>query len=241
MKAIFLKEIKSFFSNAMMYFLMASFLLTNALILWVFKGFSNVIYTGFTSLNNFFNNSILIFAILIPALTMKSFADEQQNGTLEILKTLPITHLQIILGKFWAYALIIFIFIIPTSVFVYTIHELANPIGNIDFGSILTAYLGLILVSFTYIAIGIFSSIITNNNISSFLVALLINAVLYFGFSAIENLTESTTLGWNNFGIPEHFNAMSRGVIGLKDVIYFISLTFLFLGITKIQLDSHAH
>jgi len=239
MKAIFKKEIQTFFSNAIIYLLMASFLLVNALLLWFFKGYSNIFYTGFATLNNFFNNCVLLFAFIIPALTMKSFADEYENGTIEILKTLPLKHLDIVLGKFFAYLLIIFILLFPSLIFVYSVYQLGNPIGNIDLGSVFSAYLGLLFVATSYIAIGIFSSIFTKNNITSFLLALIINVVLYFGFSALENISESTIFGWNTFSIPQHFNAISRGVISIKDLVYFISLTFVFLGFTKLKLDKY--
>lgn len=237
MKAIFYKEIQSFFSNTIFYLLMGAFLMINALLLWVFKGYSNIIYTGFANLNNFFSNSALIFGLLIPALTMKSFVDEYQQGTIEILKTLPIKHLHIVLGKFWAYVIIVFIMLTPSTIFVYSVYSLGNPVGNIDLGSIFSACFGLLFVATAYIAIGIYCSCITKNNITSFILAILINTVLYFGFSALENLTEATTSGWNTFGIPQHFNAMSRGVISFKDVIYFMSLASVFLGLTKFKLD----
>ncbi|MGY5354980.1 ABC transporter permease subunit [Wenyingzhuangia sp. IMCC45467] len=238
MKAIFNKEIQSFFSNAVGYLLVASFLLINGLLLWVFKGYSNIIYSGFANINAFFNNSSWVLAFLIPAITMKSFADEYNNGTLEILKTLPISHSSIILGKFWAYVGIICITLIPSLVFVYSTYQLGNPVGNIDLGSTFASYLGLILLSATYIAIGIFSSIATQNNISAFILSILINMVLYFGFPALENLSETSTYGWNTLGIPEHFNSISRGVIDTTDLVYFISICFAFLAFTKLKLDN---
>lgn len=238
MRAIFTKEIQSFFSNSIGYLLMISFLIINALLLWVFKGYSNIMYTGFANVNAFFNNSSWVFAFLIPAITMKSFADEQNIGTLEILKTLPISHINIVLGKFLAYVIIILLLLIPTFIFVYSVYQLGNPLGNIDLGSTFSSYLGLILLASTYIAIGIFSSILTKSNITAFTLSIVINAILYFGFSAIETLSETTTAGWNYFGIPEHFNSMSRGVVNIQDLIYFISITFLFLGFTKLKLDN---
>lgn len=237
MRAIFNKEIQSFFSNPVGYLIIASFIIINALLLWFFKGYSNVIVTGFANINAFFTNSSWIFAFLIPAITMKSFADEYQNGTIEILKTLPIKTHQIILGKFLAYVCIILLTLLPTLVFVYSTYQLGNPKGNIDLGSTFTSYFGLILLACTYISIGIFSSLITKNNITSFIIASIANVILYFGFSALESLSETSTLGWNAFGIPQHFESMTRGVIAINDVIYFISLTLLFIGFTQIKLN----
>ncbi len=238
MKAIFNKEIQSFFSNTVGYLLIACFLIINALLLWVFKGYSNIVYTGFANLNPFFNNNAWVFAFLIPAITMKSFADEHNMGTLEVLKTLPITHLNIVLGKFLAYVTIVLIMLLPTLVYVYSIYQLGNPVGNIDLGSVFSSYLGLLFLAATYISIGVFSSILTKNNITAFILSIVINAILYFGFSALENLSASSNFGWNTLGIPQHFNSMSRGVISIQDLIYFSSITVLFLGFTKLKLDN---
>lgn len=238
MKAIFNKEIQSFFSNPVGYLIIASFLIINALLLWFFKGYSNVIVTGFANINAFFTNSSWVFAFLIPAITMKSFADEYQNGTIEILKTLPIKTHQIVLGKFLAYVAIILLAILPTLVFVYSTYQLGNPKGNIDLGSTFTSYIGLILLACTYISIGIFSSLITKNNITSFIVACITNVIFYFGFSALESISETSIFGWNAYGIPQHFESMTRGVIAISDVTYFASLTFLFIGFTQIKLNN---
>ncbi len=238
MIAIFNKEIQSFFSNAVGYLLIASFLILQALLLWVFKGYSNLMYTGFANLTPFFNNSALIFIFLIPAITMKSFADEHTLGTLEILKTLPITHVQIVVGKFLAYLTIIVILLAPTLVFVYSVFQLGNPIGNIDLGSTFSSYLGLLFLATTYTAIGLFSSIHAKNSITSFVLSLLINTVLYFAFPALETLSAASTFGWNTLGITQHFDSMSRGIIDFKDVTYFLSISFLFLGFTKLKLDN---
>lgn len=238
MKAIFNKEIQSFFSNPVGYLIIASFLIINALLLWFFKGYSNVILTGFANINAFFNNSAWIFAFLIPAITMKSFADEYQNGTIEILKTLPIRTTQIVLGKFLAYVAIVLLALAPTLIFVYSTYQLGNPVGNIDLGSTFTSYFGLILLACTYISIGIFSSIYTKNNITSFLMSSIINVVFYFGFSALENISETSTFGWNTLGIPQHFESMTRGVIAIPDLIYFTSITFLFISFTQLKLNN---
>ncbi|MGY5351785.1 gliding motility-associated ABC transporter permease subunit GldF [Wenyingzhuangia sp. IMCC45533] len=238
MRAIFNKEIQSFFNHTIGYFLLMSFVVINALLLWVFKGYSNIIYTGFANLNPFFENSSWVFAFLIPAITMKSFADEQSLGTIEILKTLPISHLHIVLGKFFAFCAIVSIMLLPTLIFIYSIYQLGNPLGNIDLGSTFSSYLGLLLLASTYISIGVFSSIITKNNITAFVLSVVINVILYFGFSALENISATSNIGLNILGIPQHFNNISRGIIDVKDIMYFISITFLFLGFTKLQLDN---
>jgi len=238
MISIINKEVQGFFNNPLGYLTITFFLLANALILWIFKGYDNVIYTGFANVNAFFGNSSLIFAFLIPAITMKTFADEFSNGTIEILKTLPISNLKIIIGKFLGLLVIITITLIPTLIFVYSVYQLGNPIGNVDLGTIFTSYTGLILLATTYISIGLFSSIVTKNNITSFILSGFINTVFYFGFSSLENLSETSNLGWSTLGIPVHFENFIRGIINISDIIYFLSITFLFLGLTKLQLDN---
>ncbi|WP_010135713.1 ABC transporter permease subunit [Ochrovirga pacifica] len=237
MKPIFYKELQSFFSHPVGYLILGTFLTLNALLLWFFKGYSNVILTGFAHLNAFFSNSSWVFLFLIPAMTMKSFADEYQQGTIELLKTLPLKSSEIILGKFFAYACILFITLLLSCVFVYSVYQLGNPVGNIDLGSTFTSYFGLLLLACFYIAIGMFCSILTQNNITSFILASLINAIFYFGFTALENLSEGITSGWHLLGVPFHFDSMSRGVIALSDIMYFISLSFLFLGFTHLKLQ----
>lgn len=238
MTPIINKEVQSFFNNALGYLIISFFLLINALLLWFFKGYSNVIYTGFANINAFFENSSLIFAFLIPAITMKTFAEEFNNGTIQILKTLPLSNVKIITGKFLGILGIILITLIPTLIFVYSVYQLGNPTGNIDLGSVFTSYIGIILLASSYISIGLFSSIITKNNISSFILSTVINVIFYFGFPALENLSELSNSGWNTLGIPMHLENLTRGILDISDVFYFISITSLFLGLTKLQLDN---
>ncbi|MDB4297528.1 ABC transporter permease subunit [Flavobacteriaceae bacterium] len=237
MNAIFKKEILSFFSSTVGYTIIIVFLLINALLLWFFKGFSNIFYNGYANLTPFFSNSTLLFTILIPVITMKSFADEYNNGTIEILKTLPINFWNIILGKFVAFKTIIGIILIPTFIFAYSIYQIANPVGNVDLGVVLTSYIGLILVATTYTSIGLYTSILTKNSITAFIVSLSINCFLLFGFDALENITNSNS-GFYNLGIYNHLNSLQRGVLDTSDIGYFLSLTFAFLFLAKKQLSN---
>lgn len=234
MIAILQKEIQAFFNQTLGYLTLCLFLLINSLLLWVFKDYSNIINSGFADLNSFFHNSAWIFALLIPAITMKSFADEKQNGTIEILKTLPIKASQIVTGKFLAYLLIVFIGLIPTLIYVISVYLLGNPVGNIDLGIVLTSYLGLLFVASVYIAIGLFSSLCTQNNITAFIIAISISSFLYFGFDALGDLNTQAALRISNWGIAHHFSSILRGVIDTADAIYFSTLTLLFLGLTVI-------
>lgn len=232
MTAIFRKEFESFFNNITGYIIVILFVLTNSLFLWFFKGYSNIIQAGFADLNPFFHNCSWIFAFLIPAITMKSYTDEYKNGTIEILKTLPITHQQINYGKFLANLSIAFICLIPTFIFVISVYLLGNPVGNIDLGSTFISYTGLLLVCAAYTAIGMYSSMITKNNISAFILAVSINCFLFFGLDAFANITNGEFYFLSTWGIQHHFNSILRGVIDTSDIVYFTSVTVLFLYLT---------
>ena len=169
---------------------------------------------------------------------MKSFADEFNSGTIEILKTRPISNWQIVLGKFWASLLLVIVALIPTLTYVYTIYQLGNPIGNIDFGSILSSYIGLLFLAATYTSIGLFTSTLSKNQIIAFILGVFITFLLFYGFDSIANSFKNESLSIQKIGINEHFKSISRGVIDTRDLIYFVSVTLFFLFITKNRLDN---
>ncbi len=237
MFAILKKEFNSFFASPIAYLVIGVFLLANGLFLWIFKEEFNILNAGFADLNSFFFLAPWVFLFLIPAITMKSFADEFSNGTIELLKTKPISDWQIVLGKFWASLLLVVVALIPTLTYVYTVYQLGNPVGNIDFGSTIGSYIGLLFLAATYTAIGLFTSTLSKNQIVAFILGVFITFFLYYGFDAI-----STSLGneltIKKMGINEHFKSISRGVIDSRDIIYFLSVTVFFLFITKMRLDN---
>ena len=237
MFAILKKEFNSFFASPIAYLVIGVFLLANGLFLWIFKEEFNILNAGFADLNSFFFLAPWVFLFLIPAITMKSFADEFSNGTIELLKTKPISDWQIVLGKFWASLLLVVVTLIPTLTYVYTVYQLGNPVGNIDFGSTIGSYIGLLFLAATYTAIGLFTSTLSKNQIVAFILGVFITFFLYYGFDAI-----STSLGneltIKKMGINEHFKSISRGVIDSRDIIYFLSVTVFFLFITKMRLDN---
>ncbi len=195
---------------------------------------------GYADLNPFFQLVPWIFIFLIPAVTMRSFSDEKKLGTLELLLTRPITKWQLVFGKFLGAFILIIIALIPTLVYLYAIDRLGNPEGNYDLGIIIGSYLGLLFLASTYISIGIFASTLSENQIVSFLVAVFLCFIFYFGLDA---LAEYNLLGmpdhWTaNLGMRSHFESISRGVVDTRDLIYFISLTILFLYITKLRLKA---
>jgi len=238
LKAILKKEFNSFFASPIAYLVIGVFLVLNGLFLWIFKDEFNILNAGFADLNSFFYLAPWIFLFLIPAITMKSFADEYNNGTIEILKTAPISDWQIILGKFYASLLLVIVALIPTLIYVYTIYQLGNPVGNIDFGSTIGSYIGLLFLASTYVSIGLFTSTLSKNQIVAFLLAVFITFFFYYGFDAISTTLDTESFAIKKFGINEHFKSISRGVIDTRDLIYFISITVFFLFITKIKLEN---
>ena len=237
MFSILKKEFNSFFASTMAYLVMGVFLLINGLFLWVFKSDFNILNAGFSDVNSFFYLAPWFFLLLIPAITMKSFADEFNKGTIELLKTKPISNWQIVMGKFSASVLLVIVALVPTFTYIFTIYQLGNPLGNIDFGSIIGSYMGLLFLAITYTAIGLFTSTLSKNQIVAFISGVLITFILFEGFDAISNLI-GNDLSLKQLGIKKHFKSISRGVIDTRDILYFISVTVFFLDLTKIRLDN---
>lgn len=238
MLAILKKEIQSFFASPIGYLVVAIFLIANGLFLWVFKGEFNVFDYGFADLSSYFFLAPWIFIFLIPAITMKSFSEEKKQGTLELLLTKPISLWQLVLGKYLGTLILVIIALLPTLLYIYTIHQLGNPVGNIDLGSTIGAYLGLFCIALVYCAIGIFTSAISNNQIVAFITAVFACFIVYYGFEGISNyeIAGISNLAIENLGIKAHFNSISRGVIDTRDLVYFFSAALLFLFFTKLTL-----
>lgn len=237
MLAILKKELNSFFSTPIGYLVIAVFLLANGLFLWVFNGDFNILNAGFADLNSFFFLAPWIFIFLIPAITMRTFSDEYHSGTIEILKTKPISDWQIILGKYFASFILILLAVAPTIIYVYSIYKLGNPAGNFDVGSMLGSYVGLLFLAGTYTAIGLFSSTFSNNQIVAFIIAICISFLLFYGFEAASTLFGNSAYTIQQLGINEHYKSISRGVIDTRDVIYFLSIICAFLSFTKLRLE----
>lgn len=228
MISILKKELLTFFASAIGYLVIGLFLLANGLLLWVFKSDYNILNTGFADLNGFFDISPWLFFFIIPAITMRSFVDEKAIGTLEILKSKPLTNWQLLLGKYLGSFILIVLSLLPTIIYIYSINSLSNPVGNIDLGPILGAYLGLFLIASSYTAIGIFASLISKNQIVAFLLAVIICFILFYGFEALDTLN-SNDFNWAYFGMKFHYNSLARGLIDTRDIIYFLSISILFL------------
>lgn len=239
MKALLLREIKSFFGSPIGYLVIAIFLLLNGLFLWVFDGEFNILNSGFADLSPFFTLSPWILIFLIPAVTMRSFSDEKKQGTIELLFTKPLSVWEIVNGKFFGALLLIVLAILPTIVYVFVISDYGSPQGNIDMGSTLGSYFGLLFLIAGYTSIGIFTSTLSDNQIVAFILSVFLCFVFYFGFEGISGFAGS---GLSNFvsslGMDYHFKSMSRGVIDTRDIIYFVSIAILFLSLTVYKLKS---
>jgi ABC-2 type transport system permease protein len=238
MKSIVVREIKSFFGSPIGYLVIAVFLIGNGLFLWVFEGEYNILDSGFADLSPFFTLAPWILIFLIPAVTMRSFSDEKKQGTLELLLTKPLSIWQIVNGKFLGSMLLIVMAIIPTFIYVWVISGLGSAEGNIDMGSTMGSYFGLLFLIAGYSAIGIFTSTLSENQIVAFIVAVFLCFFFYFGFESMATLIPSFQGLISSIGMQDHFKSMSRGVMDTRDVIYFVSLTVLFLSFTVYNLKS---
>jgi len=227
------KELRQFFSSLTGYIAIIVFLLANGLVLFVFE--NNIFDFGYATLERFFQLAPWILLLLIPAITMRSFADEFKAGTYEILQTRPISRGQIIAGKYFASLIVVLIALLPTLIYIVSIQQLSSNEG-LDMGATAGSYIGLIFLAAVFTSIGICSSSFTNNSVVSFIVSLIGCALLYYGFSAISKLP-GLSGGADYYvemaGIDFHYQSVSRGVVDTRDVVYFISIIILFLSITN--------
>jgi ABC-2 type transport system permease protein len=235
MFAILKKEINSFFASPIGYLVIALFLLLNGMFLWLFKGDSNILDYGFADVSSFFFLSPGILIFLIPAVTMRSFSDEKKQGTLELLLTKPISHLHIVLGKYFGAFVLILIALLPTLLYVYTVYQLGNPLGNLDVGSTVGSYFGLLFLIAAYTAIGVFASTLSDSQIVAFITSVFICFVFYFGFESVADFTSSNFI--EQLGMSIHYKSMSRGVLDTRDIIYFLSITVFFIMLTKFNIN----
>jgi len=232
MLAILKKEIRTFFASPIGYLVIAVFLVLNGLFLWVFQGQFNILDNGYADVSSFFLLAPWILIFLVPAVTMRSFSDEKKQGTLELLLTKPISQSNIVLGKYFGAFTLICIAILPTLLYVYAVYSLGNPKGNIDLGSTIGSYFGLLFLVAAYTAIGVFTSSLSNNQIVAFISAVFICFLLYFGFDGIAGYGTFGAFDIQKLGMASHFKSMSRGVIDTRDLIYFFSIAFFFIILT---------
>jgi ABC-2 type transport system permease protein len=227
------KELRQFFSSLTGYIAIIVFLLVNGLMLFVFE--NNILDFGYATLDRFFELAPWVLLLLIPAITMRSLSDEFKTGTFELLQTRPLTRWQIVTGKYLGSLIVVLIALLPTIVYFFSIQQLSSNEG-IDAGATIGSYIGLFFLAAVFTAIGICSSSFTTNSVVAFIISLIGCALLYYGFDAISKLPALSN-GPDYYvamaGIDFHYQSISRGVIDTRDIIYFLSVIFLFLMITN--------
>lgn len=239
MLAIVKHEIRNFFAQLTGYMIIGIFLLISGLVLWVFQGPYNIPDNGFADLSGFFLLAPYILLLLIPALTMRSIAEERRSGTLELLLIKPLSTAHVVLGKFLGSLLLSLLAVIPTLVYVVAIRALKIEEQALDMGVIWGSYFGLVFLSMVYTALGIFSSSLTSNQVIAFLIAVLLCWFLYFGIDALAPLFSGTGfLMVREMGLKSHYDSIARGMLTLKDIIYFISMTGFILYMTVIRIHT---
>lgn len=234
MFAILKKEINSFFASPIGYLVIALFLVLNGLFLWLFNGDFNILESGFADLTPFFLLAPWILIFLVPAVTMRSFSDEKKQGTLELLVTKPISHLKIVLGKYFGALILIILALLPTLLYILALDNLKMTVDILDYGSIIGSYLGLLFLVAAYTAIGLFASTISDNQIVAFINAVFLCFFFYFGFEGLSGLS---TLSLEQFGMEAHYNSISRGVLDTRDLVYFISISVFFIVMTQFNIQ----
>lgn len=240
MFAILKKELATFFSSSIGYAIIAIYLIINGLFLWFFENNFNILHAGFADLNSYFFIAPWIFIFLIPAITMRSFSEEIGTGTIEILKTKPLSNFQIVSGKFLGALILVLLSLFPTLTYIYSVYQLGDPVGNIHIGTTIVSFIGLLFLSASYTSIGIFSSVLSKNQVISFITAVSLSFILFYGFEAIStyNMLGNFDYFVKKWGMYEHFTSIGKGVLDTRDFIYFTTITLFFLILTTYKLGN---
>ena len=236
---VFAREFNSFLNSLIAYIVIGVFLTGIGLLMWVFPD-TSVLEYGYADMDTLFSFGPYVFIFLIPAITMRSFAEEKKMGTMEFLLTKPLTEWDIISGKFFASLSLVLIAILPSLIYYYSIYLLGEPVGNIDTSGVIGSYLGMILLGSVFCSIGIFASSITPNQIVSFITAAFLCLLVYAGFDSISTFIDEGGLALQikQLGILYHYDSVSRGLIDSRDLLYFFSVAGLMLLLTKTVLSS---
>jgi ABC-2 type transport system permease protein len=240
MLAIFRKEINEFFSTLTGYIVIIVFLLINSLFMWIFPGEWNIFDSGYAGLDTLFFISPWVFLFLVPAVTMKMIAEEKRRGTIELIYSRPITERGIIWGKYLASVSLVLLSLLPGLIYYISVYFLGETPGNLDRGETLGAFIGLFFLASVYASAGIFASSLTDNQVVAFILAVLICFFLYMGFDSFAYLPGLKKLDEFviNLGINEHYRSMSRGVLDIRDAVYFIAVALIFNEATRLALLS---
>lgn len=239
MLQILAKEFSSFLNSLIAYIVMGVFLTAIGLLMWVFPETSVLDY-GYADMFTLFSLGPYVFIFLIPAITMRSFAEEKKAGTMEILFTKPVSDWEIILGKYFACLMLVVLTLVPTLIYYFSISELGNPVGNIDTPGVVGSYIGLIFLAAAFCAIGIFASSITPNQIVSFILAAFLCYLLFAGFDSLAMLDvwSANALLIKQIGLLYHYDSLGKGLIDSRDLVYFISVVAFILLVTRVNLGT---
>ncbi|HPA87851.1 MAG TPA: gliding motility-associated ABC transporter permease subunit GldF [Bacteroidales bacterium] len=240
MLAIFRKEVRGFFSSLTGYIVIVVFLLINSLFMWVFPGEWNVLDSGYAGLDTIFFLSPWIFLFLVPAVTMKMIAEERRLGTLELLYTKPVSERGIVYGKYLASVALVIMALLPGIFYYISVYILGEVPGNIDKGGTMGAFIGLFFLAAVYASAGLFASSLTDNQVVAFIIAVLLSFFLFMGFDSFAYLPGLKKVDEFviSLGINEHYKSISRGVIDIRDIIYFIAVVLIFNEATRLVLLS---
>lgn len=235
------KEISSFFSSLAAYVVIGVFLLANGLFLWLIPGGDNILDGGYADMTSFFNIAPQLFLFLIPAVCMRLFSEEKKSGTIDLLLARPLSALKIVLSKYIAAFVIVMIAIIPSVLYFISIYLLAVPVGNVDTGAIMGSYIGLFSLSSIFVAVSLYASSLSDNQIVAFIIGLILCFILYSGFDFMASIP--FLLDWENevkyLGISSHYLPMSRGVLDTRDLIWFVVITSFFVYLSKKRIEKY--
>lgn len=236
---IFLKEFNGFLNSLIAYIVIGVFLTAIGLLMWVFPE-TSVLEYGYADMDTLFLLGPYVFIFLVPAITMRTFAEEKKAGTIELLLTKPVSDWDIILGKFLANFFLVLFALLPTVLYYFSISSLGNPPNNIDTPGVIGSYIGIAFLAAVFCAIGILASSLTPNQIVAFILAAFFCFLTYLGFDAISGLDLWTTdaLFIKQLGVLYHYDSMRKGLLDTRDVVYFLSIIFLMLSVTKLTLSS---
>ncbi len=233
---VFAKEFNSFLNSLIAYMVIGVFLTGIGLLMWVFPD-TSVLEYGFADMDTLFSMGPYVFIFLVPAITMKSFAEEKKLGTLELLLTKPLSDWDVVLGKFLAAFALVLLALVPTVIYYLSVYQLGNPVGNIDSAGVWGSYIGLALLAMIFCAIGLLASSLTTNQIVSFILAAFLCFLIYTGFDSLAAFGNNALL-IKQLGILYHYDSLSKGLIDSRDVVYFISITAFILVATRTVIGS---
>lgn len=230
MRSLYIREINAFFGSLTGYLILALFLVALGLIVWVFPE-SSVLDYGFADLEALFSYTPYVFTFLIPALSMRAISEERKTGTWELLRTSPLSLIQIISAKYLALVTLVFLAVLPTLLYAYSIVQLGEPVGNLDLAGFFGSWIGLLMIGATFAAVGLFASSLTSQQVVAFVLGVFLCFVLYFGFTALSEILSGDIAYWvEELSLSYHYISLSRGVIDSRDLFFLLGMIWVFLG-----------